>query len=603
MAIAKETAFDEALAIHYAADLLYRAVLEAGEPAKASEIARLAQHDSVDLRLARVILATHPDRFTSTERKWTLWTRFMETGRPMERNVVEILTTYGRPMPIAWLAREMSALYGRPLHVYEAMLPRLLFNTDIYFSPEIDTYGLTQWLLAVQGENEGEVMFDNYLKTQHIAKYEPSMGSLDPYNLDTVIAFLDAQEEPVPSKVLQFAAWRASDRKLDPAAFFTGLLRDGRAFYLSGDLWIGPRAEARLTAFFPAIAEREVDEHGDNKALEIAQPLIIADSEREQLIQTILQSETTHHAARLLEDVFEVSPGESTYEGDLETVLNVLRNDERVVWVGADRFLPQGAIPEYVFTVPEILHIPATRYLDAEGNEVDFLIEDDGFDGGLQRDVLSPMAQDVLDEESAYTPDSNPPATARCVLKFHHKEIGTFPLCQLPPGFFPIDTTILQAEIVLPTGQKAEIWVNNEIRLAYGLLDWYQSLPVDSGAVFYLERQAPDRYMLTYGEETEPSMFISRNRVNELLELGQRADAEELPTFEIQREIMEHYRKGIEFQTLLTEINISRRVTRRLVASLLSAYHCFFQRGGAWVFDAKKLSQGFDKSKRKYLKK
>ena len=117
------------------------------------------------------------------------------------------------------------------------------------------------------------------------------------------------------------------------------------------------------------------------------------------------------------------------------------------------------------------------------------------------------------------------------------------------------------------------------------------------------ERQAPDKFVLTYGEETEPVMFISRNRVNELMELGRRAEDEELPTFEIAREIMEHYRKGIEFITLLTEVNISRRATRRLVASLLSGYHCFFQRGGAWVFDAKKLSQGFDKSKRKYLKK
>ena len=132
---------------------------------------------------------------------------------------------------------------------------------------------------------------------------------------------------------------------------------------------------------------------------------------------------------------------------------------------------------------------------------------------------------------------------------------------------------------------------------------WKLTLPVDSGVVFYLERQAPDKFVLTYGEETEPVMFISRNRVNELMELGRRAEDEELPTFEIAREIMEHYRKGIEFITLLTEVNISRRATRRLVASLLSGYHCFFQRGGAWVFDAKKLSQGFDKSKRKYLKK
>ena len=96
-------------------------------------------------------------------------------------------------------------------------------------------------------------------------------------------------------------------------------------------------------------------------------------------------------------------------------------------------------------------------------------------------------------------------------------------------------------------------------------------------------------------------MFISRNRVNELLTLQERVETEDLPTYDIIREIMEHYRKGIEFLTLLTEVNIARRVTRRMVASILSEYHCYFQRGGAWVYDAKKLQQGFDKSKRKYL--
>ena len=66
---------------------------------------------------------------------------------------------------------------------------------------------------------------------------------------------------------------------------------------------------------------------------------------------------------------------------------------------------------------------------------------------------------------------------------------------------------------------------------------------------------------------------------------------------------MEHYRKGIEFITLLTEVNIVRRVSRRLVASVLTEYHCFFQRAGAWVYDVKKLPLGFDKSKRKFIKK
>jgi hypothetical protein len=603
LAIATESSLDEALAIHYVADLLHRSLLEAGEPVKASEAAKLAERPEVDLRLARVILATHPNRFTSTDRKWTLWTRFADPDRAVERNLQEIMETYGLPASQTALSRELSAIYDRSPEYFDRLLPRLLADSSRYFSAGDGFYGLRRWLLDVQGETEEDILFDNYLKRPDVAKYEKQAAKLKADKLDSVVAFLDTVNEPLDNKVLQFFAWRSDPDRFDPEAFFTALWRSGQAAYLSGGQWVGPKAVGRLTGFFPAIAEREVDEHGDNTVVETAQPLVISDEEREQIVKTVLKNERASHATELLETIFEVSPGESTYAGDLQTVVDALRSDDRILWVGADRFLPQGAIPQYVFSVPEILHIPVTHYTDAEGNELDFLLEDDGFDGGLQREVLSQLAQDVLDEEPAYTPDAEPPATARCVLKFHHKEIGTFPLSQLAPGFFPIDAPILQVDLTLPTGQKSELWVNNDTRLVYGLLDWYQSLPVDSGAVFYLERQAADRYVLTYGEETEPTMFISRNRVNELIELGRRADTEELPTFDILREIMEHYRKGIEYITLLTEANIARRTTRRMVASLLSGYHCYFQRGGAWVFDAKKLSQGFDKSKRKYLKK
>lgn len=603
MALATENKLDETLAIQYVADLLHHALLEAGEPVKASEAAKLAGNPNVDLRLARVVLATHPNRFTSTERKWTLWSRFADPGRATERNLEEVLTSFGAPIPVDSLARELAAIYKRPTEYYERVLGRILANEDLYFAAGGDKYGLRDWLLVAEGETDEDVLFDNYLKRADLARYDKAAAKIKPGNIDSVVAFLDSQDVPVSNKALQYLVWRAAPESFDAHALYTGLLNDGRAVILTGEQWIGSKAVEKLQSFFPAIAEREVDEHGDNKVVEEAQPLVISDEEREALVQSVLKSERASRASDLLESTFEVSPSESTWDADLATVMEILRSDDRTVWIGADRFVPQGTIPEYVFSVPELLHIPVTHYTDAEGNEVDFLLDDDGFDGGLQREILSPSAQDVLDEEPAYTPDAEPPATARCVLKFHHKEIGTFPLCQLPPGFFPVDAPVIQVELTLPTGHRIELWVNNDTRLVYGLLDWFNTLPVDSGAVFYLERQAPDKYVLTYGEETEPSMFISRNRVNELMELGRRAEDDEIPTFDILREIMEHYRKGIEYITLLTEANIARRTTRRMVASLLSGYHCFFQRGGAWVFDAKKLSQGFDKSKRKYMKK
>ena len=58
-------------------------------------------------------------------------------------------------------------------------------------------------------------------------------------------------------------------------------------------------------------------------------------------------------------------------------------------------------------------------------------------------------------------------------------------------------------------------------------------------------------------------------------------------------------------RTILAEVNVVRRSSRRLVASLLSSYQCFYQRSGSpvWHYDAKKLDQGFDKTKKKFVKK
>ncbi len=595
------TILDDNIANLYVSDLLYHALLAAGEPVKASEAAKHSTNPAVDMRLARVVLATQPTRFTSIERKWTLWSRFADPKRSFERNLEEVLSAAWGPLSVESLAREMGAIYNKSAETMEEILPRTLKSSEKFFVTKGGLYGLNRWLLDISGDSEADVRFDNYLKEHDVLPF--SNVSISASDIDGIVALLDKTDAPVLNKVLQYLVWQNSPETFDPLAFFTNMLNDSRTEILSTGYWIGPKAVTKLSQFFPVIAEKEVDEHGDSTQLEAATPLIITVEEREQLISTVANEAKTSRAIDLLESIFEVSVDDSTYAADLETVLEALKSDERVIWVGADRFLPAGSVPDYVFTTPESLHIPVTHYTDTEGNELDLLLEDDGFDGGLQRESHSPLAQDAGDEEPAYTPDADPPATARCVLKFHHKEIGTFPLSQLPPGFFPIDANILQVELALPSGQRVQLWVNNEARIVYGLIDWYNTLPVDSGAVFYLERQTADKFVLTYGEETEPAMFISRNRVNELLELGRRAEDEEMPTFEVIREIMEHYRKGIEFITLLTEVNISRRTTRRMVASILSAYHCYFQRGGAWVFDAKKQSQGFDKSKRKYLKK
>jgi len=598
----QEPETEEQLAARYAGDLIYKALLEAGEPLKASEVARAVGRPDVDIKLTRVILSTNPN-MTAVDRKWTLWTRYLNTRNTVDRNLQRILNTFGQPIRLPDLARELNAIYGRPAEIYEEMLEHVTSDRTRYFRIGQDFIAPADWLLAIPDEAEDEVLFENFLEDEDALPYidAAEQVGLDAHRPETVADLLDAVGHPLKNKALQFLAWRRDKAHFDPAAFYGRVFLESGATPLSNGTWIGPQLAEKLTSYFPVLAEQEVSENIEAEAQEAAQPLALSDADRENLVQTILDSEGTVRATRLLEDIFEVTPDYRTYQEDLQTIIHALASDDRIAWVGADRFRAQGTIPPYVFSVPGLLEIPETNYTDAEGNPVDLMIEDDGFDGGLEREILSPLAQDVLDEEPVPNPDPNPPSNARAVIKYHHKQIGTLPLCQFPSGFFPPEPQILETEFVLPGGQKAQVWVNNETRLIYGLIDWFESIPIDSGATFTLERQAPDRYVVNYNEESEPSMFISRNRINELLALQERAEAESLSTFEVIQTIMEHYRKGIEFLTLFTEINIVRRARRRLVASILSEYHCFFQRGGAWVFDSKKLTQGFDRSKRKYL--
>ena len=84
----------------------------------------------------------------------------------------------------------------------------------------------------------------------------------------------------------------------------------------------------------------------------------------------------SHH----LEEMFEITPDYRTYNEDLQTLIHALSEDDRVLWVGSERFRPQGTIPGYVFTVPGLLDIPgaahrshvgAERFCDLDGEGAD----------------------------------------------------------------------------------------------------------------------------------------------------------------------------------------------------------------------------------------
>ena len=147
------------------------------------------------------------------------------------------------------------------------------------------------------------------------------------------------------------------------------------------------------------------------------------------------------------------------------------------------------------------------------------------------------------------------------------------------------------------------IYVDYDVQLVYGLFDVYGEVTAESGAVVYLEKtDKPDEYRFTDENETDPGVFVSPARLEELVEFrGEVESGGAISTYDIVRRILDHYRKGCSFLTLLTEVNLVRRTPRRLLASVLSGYAAFHPRANRWTFDPKKEPEGFDKSKTGYI--
>ena len=155
------------------------------------------------------------------------------------------------------------------------------------------------------------------------------------------------------------------------------------------------------------------------------------------------------------------------------------------------------------------------------------------------------------------------------------------------------------------SGRSYQAFADNETQLLYGLglFDLYADITPESGAVITLTKTSvPGEFLFIHKGETDAEVYVSPERMQFLKDY--RAEVESGPsiaTYELVRYILEHSNAAMSFLSILTELNIVRRVRRRQLASILSAWSGFSVRAGAWSFDAKKAAQGFNKSKRKYI--
>ncbi len=613
----------EALASELLTTLLHRALVRLGEPARIGDIVREVGDETVTPALARRQMETQPRRFVAVDRRWDITSRYLDKTKPLERTLEEVIAVYGAPIPTDDVAGELAQITGRVKEAYTEVAARLLRGAPFFPIAGGLAYGLRSWLLDLTSEREDDILFYNYLSAEKLAPFQAAAKDLDWENNPTGAAHTLVSTsigQPVDNRILQYFAWKSLGEEFDGAAIYDAVATDRETFLaLSDHRWLLRESLAPVQALWRTQAEAAALTAPDEPAATVeavavldvpAKPLEVTSEDAEELRSYFDGREEFARAKDLLTQIFEIRPGGSTFVADAETLTAYLRTQPNdFQWVGTDRFRAPGTLPPYIGQLPESLTFPALpRFETADGEVLDQMLSDAGLEPGLQEEILDPVAQDVNDQDPAEVTLWPEGATAeaqrlRLVVKAHHKEIGTFPLAQIPPGFFPAEPATVELTLRDAAGNGYPIYVDYDVQLVYGLFDVYSEVAAESGAVVYLEKtDKPDEFKFTDENETDANVFVSPARMEELLDFRNEVEGgAPISTYDIARRILTNYGKGCSFLTLLTEVNLVRRTPRRLLASILSGYSAFHRGANKWRFDAKKEPEGFDVSKTEFI--
>ncbi|MGQ9783098.1 MAG: hypothetical protein ACUVRS_03880 [Armatimonadota bacterium] len=595
------------IARRYVADQAYRNLLGVEQPAKLRQIIKTIGIHEITPRLLRRILS-EDDRFTIIDRRWVPSVRLGNARRPVEWIIETIIAKAGVPLGLKPIAKELEQILGRPAEYYEQTLPRLLSDEEKYFRTRDDRYGLIQWLVIPTADEEADVAFDNFLSEDEIAEYSSMCESVTWTSgglQDSIEQAIQACGCAVPIKILSFLAWRSLREGYSPEDFYFALTNTDKVIALSDQLVYPASVREQISHELEQMASELTTLPPEPEDEESEGPIEITDTDKEEIVSLILERGIAS-AEEVLETVIEITPGESAFAGTLKNLHEALNNDGRVMYLGDNRWSKLITFSEEVKTIPESLIVrPIEPFGTPEGEVYDLMLDEEGFEGDLKVAIYDPLAQDVTDEDPSRTDYQPNGDFQRCVLKYHHKVEGTFPLCQINPEFFGTEPEIIPITLICD-GMRKQGFVNTSTRLIYGLKDFYKDITTVSGAVFYIEKTPkPGEFRFRYEGEVDEQLSVDTERSLELLDIKARYESQEMPVHDVVVEILERRPGGMTFPQLVNEVNIVRRCSRLLVASILSSYHYFTMRGktGRWQYDEKKKSQGFNKSKRKYVKK
>ena len=596
---------EEEFARSYVDRLILEKLSEMESAVKLSELADKLSSHGVGLATVRSLLATNPKRFTYADRRWVPASRLTGSGRPVAEALRLILDAFGAPVHLELVLHELGRQRRTTPAQLEPIVRRILDKDPQFVLDGLEQASLTKWGFVASDETIERAFALNGVTVEEVEEAKKKIGPIQ-WRVEGAFAQAIKAAAPIRLKILGACAWlqlNPQDPHIPPMydcrrMFAEAVTVPGYVFAPSGAIY--PEEEAKK---WVGAAVKLADRLAPSIDMEDAAPIDIKAEDIKRLVARISNSDASVTVTKLLEELYEITPSNKTFPDDLHNVMTALRGNSAVAWVGGDRFRRAGTLPDYIGEVPEPFKFVSTEVADDEGELIDVELTDEGLSSSLRKLLQHPLATDVLDEDVVAAPKTMP-EQLRLVLKSIHRELGTFPLCQIPTAWLDPEPTLQELIFVDGQGRELQVWVNHQARLMYNLLDWWFEQPVENGAVFSLTKTLhPNVFDFAWLDQPDPVVYISAQRMEELRRMGEAAEGES--TLDLLIKVMSHWPKGADFLTVLAELNVVRRSSRRLVASLLSSYQCFYQRSGSpvWHYDPKKVDQGFDKTKKKFIRK
>lgn len=596
---------EETVARDYADRLLLEKLFELNEVIKISELAEKLSDQGIGLSTVRSLLTSNPDRFAYYERRWIPASRLSGRERPIASIIEGVLAAFDGPMPISTLVTEVCRTAEKPLDDLEPVILRLLEKLPGIVVDAFDRASLLRWGFVAFDEPYARGLALNKVTKEEVETIEKALGTFDAHK-DGAVAEAVQKLVPVNLKALGAYFWKAlapAEAHLPVVYNASEYLREALSVEGLTLLPDGTLASPTETKRLISTAVKHADKLVATIEVEDAQPIEVKPEDVEQIVKKVLASDKSVTGTALLEEMYEITPGSRTFKDDLKNLLDSVKGEQGIVWVGGDRLQRIGLIPEGIDQLPEPFQYEEYANVDEEDEPVDVELTDEGLNTTLRKLINHPLATDVEDEVHIPAPKVMPD-TQRLVLKSIHRELGTFPLCQFYDGWFDGSPNLQELVVVDPSGKELTIWMNLKDRISYNWIDWWLDQPIENGAVFNLTKtKRPNVLEFSWHEQPDSVVYINKQRMEVLREIAANSDGK--TCFKIMTEVIQPWTKGVDFLTLLAEMNIVRRVRSRLVASLLSSYECFYQRqnSSVWHYDPKKVELGFSKAKKKFIKK